>query len=702
MKRNPCARAIAGALALWACGAGAQTPPAVPAEPTLDAVVVTATPFRSSLFDLVSPADSLTGLRLLWQRKNSLGETLDGLPGVSSTYFGPFVSRPVIRGLDGDRIRILQNSVGTLDASSLSVDHAVPYDPLVAEGVEVVRGPAAVLYGGSAVGGVVNLIDNRIPTAPLKGVTGRVEPRAGGADRERSLGAVLEAGNGSFAIHADAFDRSSKDLSIPGFARSTRQRALDGPGIDQPQGTLPNSNAKASGGTLGASATWGTGYLGLSYGGYSANYGSVAESAVRIDMKSERLDLAGEARELGSAITGVKFKLGHSDYRHLELEDGAVGTTFKNRGYDGRLELTHGKLGPLTGAFGLQLTKFDFSALGAEAFVPKTRTDAKGMFLYEELPLGKWKFSFGARRDRTRVSSEGGGPIDASTGLPRFDPAQSRNFSTGSGAFGLLYRFDKSLALAANLSTTQRAPTYYELYANGPHVATGAYEIGDSTFGKERSRSVDLGLRWRAGAHSASVSVYRTRFKNFLAAFNTGNTRGADGELNPVDADGDGHADGSGEEILPEFRYRSAPALFRGIEASGRFRVYDRAGTIDLELKGDLVRAYDRGTGQPLPRISPARIGIGFEYALNRFTARADLVHASAQNRVSANELPTDGYTLVNLVFGYDLALEKAALNAFLRINNLFDKEARNHTSFLKDIAPLGARSVLVGLRGSF
>ena len=702
MRKKTCARAIAGAVAAWTCGAGAQAPLSVSPEPTLDSVTVTATPFRSSLFDLVSPADTLSGLRLLWQRKSSLGETLDGLPGVSSTYFGPFVSRPVIRGLDGDRIRVLQNGTGTLDASSLSFDHAVPYDPLVAERIEVVRGPAAVLYGGNAMGGVVNVIDNRVPTAPLNGVTGRVELRGGGAERERSLGAVLEAGNGRFAIHADVSDRSGKDLSIPGFARSARQRAVDGPGIAQPEGTLPNSNAKASGGTLGASATWDNGYLGLSYGAFNANYGSPAEAAVRIDMKSERLDLAGEARELGNVITGVKFKLGHSDYQHRELENGAPNTTFANRGYDGRLELTHGKLGPLTGALGLQLTRFDFSALGAEAFVPKANTGAKGMFLYEELPLGKWKLSFGARGDRTRVSSEGGGPIDAGTGLPRFDPAQSRNFSTGSGAFGLLYALDKGLALAANRSTTQRAPTYYELYANGPHVATGAFEVGDSSSSKERSRSIDAGLRWRAGAHSASISVYRTQFKNFLAAFNTGNTRGADGEVNPVDGDGDGVADGSGEEIMNEFRYRAVPAVFRGIEASSRFRVYDRNGTIDLDVKGDLVRAYERSTGQALPRISPTRIGIGVEYSLNRFTARADLVHASAQSRVSAIELPTDGYTVVNLVFGYNFAFEKASLNAFLKVNNLFDKEARNHTSFLKDRAPLGGRAALAGVRGSF
>jgi iron complex outermembrane receptor protein len=233
-------------------------------------------------------------------------------------------------------------------------------------------------------------------------------------------------------------------------------------------------------------------------------------------------------------------------------------------------------------------------------------------------------------------------------------------------------------------------------------VATSAFEIGDTTLGKENARAIDVGLRWRAGAHSASLSAYRTEFRNFLVALNTGNTRGADGELNPVDGDGDGVADGSGEEILPEFQYRGLRALFRGIEASGRFRVYDRVGSLDLELKGDLVRAHDRDTGQPLPRIAPWRLGAGLEYALNRFTARADLVYAAAQNRVSANELPTDSYTLVNLVFGYNFAFEQAALNAFLKVTNLLDQEARNHTSFLKDVAPLGGRAVQIGMRGTF
>jgi iron complex outermembrane receptor protein len=632
-----------------------------------DAVVVTATPLGSGLFDLVAPAQVLEGDALVRRRASSLGETLEGLPGMSSTYFGPQASRPVIRGLDADRIRILQNGVGTLDASSLSFDHAVPYDPLVAERVEVVRGPAAVLYGGNAVGGVVNVMDNRIPDTPIKGATGRAELRYGGADSERSAGGVIEGGDGRFTLHADGFARRTDELRTP-------------------IGRLANSNGSADGGSLGGSLHWHSGYVGLAYQGFGSNYGSIPEPDVRIDMKSERWDVAG-------AAGGFKFKLGRTDYQHKELEGEEVGTIFSNKGSDGRLEYAHGKLGPLNGAVGVHFSAFDFSALGDEAFVPSTSTDAKGLFLYEELALRDWKLSAGLRNDRTQVDSAGGG---------RFGPAQGRTFNAVSSAFGVVYSLSKQVALAGNLSFTQRAPTFYELYANGPHVATGVFEVGNAAAEKEKSRSFDLGVRWRRGPNSASVSAFHTNFDNFITLAGSGNTRGADGELNPADADGDGVADGSGEEILPEFLYQSVPAVFRGLEAQGRWRAYERQGTLDVEVKGDYVRAEDRNTGQPLPRIAPMRLGAALDYALGRYSARLDVQYAAEQDRVGPNETPTDAYTLVNLAFSYRFALHDSALQAFLRINNLFDELARNHTSFIKDIAPLGGRGVLVGVRGSF
>ena len=667
---------------------------------TLPEVIVTGNPLGSDLFDLASPASVVRGEELFRLRRSTLGDTLDGLPGVAATGFGPNASRPVIRGLDGDRIRLLQNGSGMLDASSLSFDHAVSIDPLVIESAEVVRGPAALFYGGSAVGGVVNVIDNRIPQAAVKGVNGRVEGRFGGADQEKAGAAVFEAGNGSLALHADVYSRDTDDLKIKGFARSARLRASD-PQPVEAYGTLPNSAAKSDGGAFGVSRTWADGYVGISRSQFNSVYGTVAEPTVSIDMQSSRWDVAGEVRELGTAIRALKFKAGKTDYEHTELDAGVPATVFRNKGHDMHLEATHGNLGPLKGAIGLQLTNFDFSALGAEAFVPSTSTDTKAGFFYEELPLGPLKLTFGGRHERTEVSSEGGGTVPFGGAGPRFDPAQTRTFSGNSGALGAVWSLSPGMALAVNGAYTERAPTYYELYANGPHAATGVYEVGNSAFGKEKSKALDLTLRMKSGKHSGSVGVFQNRFDNYITLVNTGNTRGADGELNPPDA-GDGTSLNTGEEILPEFAYRAVPARFRGIEGEGRFRVMERGGVVDLLVNASYVRAEDQSTGMPLPRIAPLRYGIGADYRQDRFGARVDATIVEGQDRVAAGELPTDGYTMLNASVSYRLPAPGVRLETFLRGINLLNEEARNHVSFLKDIAPLGRRSLQLGVRGQF
>lgn len=699
MRRKKYALAVMAA-AVHAAASHAQVTNTSPSPVTLPAVVVTGNPLGSDLFELAAPVSVLDGRLLFLQRKSTLGETLNELPGVSSTGFGPNASRPVIRGLDGDRIRILQNGSGILDASALSFDHAVAVDPMVIERAEVVRGPAALFYGGSAVGGVVNVIDNRIPQAAIRGITGRIEGRHGGAEREKTGGVVLETGNGSLALHADVYTRDTDDLRIKGFARSARLRAAD-PQSTEAGGTLPNSASKSDGGALGLSHTWANGYVGISRSGFNTTYGTVAEPEVTIDMQSSRWDVAGEMRGPGSVIKALKFKAGNTDYEHTELDAGVPATRFRNKGHDLHLEATHGKLGPLQGAVGLQFTDFDFSALGAEAFVPSTNTNAKSGFFYEELPLGSMKLTFGGRHERTAVRSEGGGPVPFGAVDPRFDPAQTRSFSGNSGALGAVYSFTPGLALAVNGAHTERAPTYYELFANGPHAATGVYELGNAAFGKEKSRALDVALRMKSGKHSGSVSVFHNSFDNFIALFGTGNTRGADGELNPPDA-GDGTSLNTGEEILPEFAYRAVPARFRGIEAEGRFRVFERGGALDLLLNAGYVRADDRSTGLPLPRIAPRRVGVGLDYHYDRLGARLDATFHSAQDRVAAGELPTDSYTMVNAAVNYRLPVARVRLEAFVRGVNLLDEEARNHVSFLKDIAPLGRRSAQIGLRGQF
>lgn len=702
-RNNP--RALAVTAFLYAAAAQAQTaaPGAVKADAAteLSPVIVTGNPLGSDLFELVSPVSVLGGQALFLQRRSTLGETLDQLPGVSSASFGPNASRPVIRGLDSDRIRILENGSGMFDASTLSPDHAVALDPLVMERAEVVRGAAALFYGGSAVGGVVNVIDNRIPQAPVNGVSGRGEARFGGAEREKAGAVLLEAGNGSIALHADVYKRDTDDLRIKGFARSARLRAQD-PQPTEAAGALPNSAARADGGAIGVSRTWGSGYVGLSYSGFNSVYGTVAEPEVTIDMQSRRWDVAGEARELGGLISGIKFKLGNTDYKHTELDGGVPATEFRNKGYDLRLEATHAAIGALRGALGVQLADSDFSALGAEAFVPSTNTGSKALFIFEELALGRLKLTFGGRHERNEVRNEGGGPTDPNTGAPRFDPPQTLGFNGNSGALGAVYSITPGAALAVNAAYTERAPTFYELFANGLHAATGAYEVGNAAFGKEKSKALDVTLRMRSGKHSGSIGVFYNRFSNFIALFDSGNTRAADGELNPAEDPGNPGFTPGGEEILPELAYRAVPARFRGYEAEGKFRVMERGGTLDLLLRADYVRADDRSTGQPLPRIAPLRFGIGLDYRRDKLAARLDATRVAGQDRVAAGELPTDGYTMVNAALSYRIKLRNASLEAFVRGVNLLNEEARNHVSFLKDIAPLGRRSAQIGIRGQF
>lgn len=699
---TPQKTAIAVAMVFSTPAVLAQSAGTVSTPIELSPVVVTANPLGSGLFELVPPVSVLGGRELFLRRESTLGETLNGLPGVSSTYFGPNAGRPVVRGLDADRVRLMQNGLGMLDVSALSPDHAVPLDPLVIDRIEIVRGPAALLYGGSAVGGVVNALDNRIPQESINGATGRAEARVGGPDNQRSGGAVLEGGNGVLALHADVFQRRSDSLKIPDFARSSRLRALS-PQADEPRGRLPNSSASGDGGALGASLTFDRGYAGLAYSGYNSNYGTVAEEDVRIDMKSARWDFGGEMRDLGPIITRVKVRLGYTDYEHKELESGQVATTFLNKGREGTVEAAHGKLGPLTGVFGVQFHNVDFSALGEEAFLPRARTDTKAAYLYEELPLDKLKLTLGGRLERANVESSGGGPDDPNNpGTPRFGSPQTRNFSPRSFAAGSLYSFTKDVALAVNLSRTERAPTYNELFANGPHTATGQFEVGGPNLTKEKSNGADMQLRWRSGQHSASVGAFYTRFSNYITLFNSGNTRATDGTLNPVDANGDGVADASGLSILPEAVIRAVPAQFYGLEAEGKFRIYERVGFLDLNLRGDYVRASNRETGEPLPRIAPLRLGLGLDYRLGNFGSRLDVTYAAKQSRVAATELPTDSYTLVNAWLTYRVKADALNLEVFLKANNLFNQDARVHTSVLKDIAPLAGRGLMVGLRGSF
>ena len=649
-------------------------------------VPITGNPLGAGSDNLVVPVYVLSGRELSITRESTIGETLTGTPGVSSSYFGPNASRPIIRGMDGDRVRIMQNGVGALDASALSPDHAVAVDPLIAEQIEVIRGPATVLYGSGAVGGVVNVIDHRIPKEPLNGIMGRGETRFGGADNERSGAAVIDVGNGTFAIHADVYKRQTDDLSIPSSAQ--RKLVSAGKADHVNNGKLTNSAAKSDGGAFGASLTFDKGYVGVSYSEFNNLYGTVAEPSVKVDMKSNRLDFSSEVHHLDTFIERIKFRMAFTDYKHQEIDNGAIGTTFLNRGIESTLEAGHAKIGNLSGVIGLQTQNTRFSALGDEAFVPSTHTSSQGIYLYEELPIDRLKLSAGGRIDKTTVKSAGGGADDPITLVPKFGDASSKQFTPKNLSAGALFSIDEHWGIATNITHTERAQTQNELFSNGAHVATNQYEVGNKNLEVEKANGIDAQIRWKSQKHSFNISAFYTKFDNFINVYNTGEIISYPKEDNTI-------------VFLKEANTKGVPATFTGMEAQGKFRIYEGIGDLDLNVRGDYVRATNEITDTPLSRIAPMRIGTGLDYKLGDFASKIDILHGFKQDRVASNELSTEGYTLVNATISYRLKTP-FHLEAFAKARNLLDEDIRDHSSFLKEIAPMGGRSVLFGLRGEF
>jgi len=646
-------------------------------------VPITGNPLGVSSDQLVVPVSILNGRELSLRRESTLGETLNGTPGVNSSFFGPNSSRPIIRGMDGDRVRIMQNGVGLLDASALSPDHAVGADPFIAEQIEVIRGPATVLYGAGAIGGVVNVIDHRIPKEPVNGATGRGEIRFGGADREKGGVAVIDVGNGLFALHADAYQRKTEDLSIPGYA-VTRRGAADGQGERTRKGRVLNTGAESHGGAFGASLTFDKGHIGVSVSTAASKYGIPAggEDLINMDMLTQRTELSSEIRELGTFVERIKFRMAHTDYRHTEFENADPATRFMNSGVEGTLEAAHKKIGDMSGVIGFQFENTKLKSLGlgdhGHSLLPSTRTTRRGIYLYEELPLDRLKLSAGGRVDKINVRSGGGGE-EESPGEFHFGDPSSKHFNTANLSGGALFKLDDNWSVGSNLTHTERAPTANELFVHGKHHATRLYEEGNADLKKERSNGVDAQLRWKDAKNSFNVSAYYTRFQNFINLYRT----------NEI------------EDGYPKAEFRGDKVTFRGMEADGRFRVYEGSGDLDLTLRGDYVRATNSDTGNPVPRISPMRLGFGFDYKFNQIGARLDVLHGFKQNRTDAEEFSTDAYTMVNATATYRLE-GTHGLELFAKARNLLDQEIRDHSSFLKEIAPMGGRSLLVGLRTEF
>ena len=661
---------------------GAQSPDLLPA---LDTLVVTANPLGRSIDELAQPVVVLDEADLIERMAPGLGEVVGREPGVNSTGFAPGATRPIIRGLGDDRLRILQNGVSLIDVSNVSPDHAVAADPLSMESVEIVRGPATLLYGPNTVGGVVNVLDGRIAEQALDGpVEGRFLTTYDSTTDGESYSGRVAFGGGPLVFHLDGFHRDADNLEIPGFARTNPE-----PG--DVRGEVPNSGSETTGGGGGVSYVFDRGFIGFSYSGFDSDYGTLKVEDgedVTIGLRQRRWDVRGEFRDPTPWLQEIDFKFGYSDYEHTEFEGEEIGTVFDIEGFNGRVELKHQPVGGFEGVVGAEVQDSDFASAGEEAYLPAVESTGFALFAFEEYELGKQTLQFGGRYDRQEV--------DAATGA-------GRTFDAFSTSLGVVRDLTPGYSASFTVGYNERPPTFVELYADGAHLATSTFEIGDPNLDTENSVSFDFSLRKTTGWLTGAVSAFYYRFDRFTA-LSPGDTTGL-----PADV-----IDEINDEDLDYVIYEQVAADFYGgeIEAVlhvGHFLGYgpgeDGAAperALDVRFWGDVVRATNRNTDRPLPRIPPYRLGIDVEGRWAAWSGGLDLLYAAEQDRTAPGETGTDSFVLLGATLSYAFEIANVRTTAFLRGVNLTDEEARLHTSFLKDRAPLAGRGVILGLNTEF
>jgi iron complex outermembrane receptor protein len=682
-----------------ASGAATADPTNVSATPApppqasgdLSGAEIVVTGMRRNREDVLSGTSVVSGVELSREMRPTLGETLARQPGVSATSFGPNASRPVLRGFQGERVRVLTDGIGSLDVSSSSADHAVAINPLTAERIEVLRGPSALLFGSEAIGGVVNVIDTRIPRRlPVEPFHVQGILNYGSASDERSANATVDVPiAGKFVIHADGNYSKTGDLEIGGHVLTPALRAQAAASSDPEirdlaalKGRLPNTAAKTTDVALGAAYVGGGTNIGFSVNRYDSLYGvpirysldpNVEAEAPRIDVKQTRFDGRAEIDTGNGFIDSVRLRGGYSDYRHNEIDaSGAIGTTFLTKGEEGRLEFVQSERGGWGGGFGAQYFHRNLDVRGDEKYLPRNTTSQIGLFALESLVRGPFRAEIGGRYERQTLEAQ----ADADIGNPHI----KRSFDAVSASAGASYELVHGVKLGLNGSYTQRAPKGDELFANGPHAGTQAFEIGDPNLDKETSWGLEATLNATGAGYRLSASMFGNWFENYIYDRRTGAVVGN----------------------LPVFQISQGKANYAGVELEGSVDLAHVGGTtISADAVADYIRATIRSVG-PAPRIPPLRILGGLEAKSDLVRGRIEAEWVDGQNRVAPLETPTKGFTLVNASISVQPLRAHREVSLTLSANNLFDVDARRHASFLKDYAPLAGRDIRLSLRLAF
>ena len=687
---------------------------AVAAEETLQEVIITATPLRTTALETAQPILLLSGDQLRRALATNLGDTLANQPGVSSTSFGPIASRPIIRGQGGLRVQVYQDGAEALDVSALSEDHAVSLDPSFANRIEILHGPAALMYGSASAAGAINVVTDRLALQKTdQPIATRLELRGDSANEERAL-ALRSGGDlgGNWQWRFDGFSKRSGNLSIADFVESPALRAAlaaESEEVNDERGELHNTDARSEGGSIGLGWSGERFAIALSLNGYRSNYGlpegghahahkeeehaddhaddvdhedHADHEDVRIDLEQRRIDLASEWRPTSGWIERWSLRLARNDYEHAELEDGAPATRYGQLGYETRLTADRRADDTSRGVIGLQYRDLDFAALGDEAFLPASRTRSLGLFFFEEHRLGEWLFEAGARWERQTLDAE-----SAANSRYRDDAI--------SASLGSVWSSSPQSRWSLQLTRTQRHPTATELYADGAHLALQRYELGDADLGIETARTADLAWRYNAAdaRWQSKISVFVSDYRDYIFA-------------SPLTADDHAEHDDAEHEHeagLREVAYRATNARFHGIEAEWSIDELAQVGQgrLGVRVFGDLVRARDTD-GHPLPQIPPLRIGGELNWVRGAWRVGVESLWHDAQTRLADNELRTDGYNLLAADIAYRHETGAATMLWFLRGQNLLDEDARRHASPLKDVAPLAGRSLSAGVRVEF
>lgn len=655
----------------------------------LTPVIVTADPLSRDVDSLASPVTVLDGDDLIEGRRGTLGELLGSQPGVHADSFGGGASRPVIRGQTAPRVKVLSDGAEVADASAVSPDHVVTVDTLQATKVEILRGPSALLYGGSAIGGVVNVLDDKIPTAiPANGVEGSVEVFGDTASKGRAGAVGLTAGEGNIAVRVQGAKRRADDYRVPDWKDSR----------------VANSHAETSTASVGLSFIGDRGYLGAAYSYREDDYGlpghshefedchphgsslhcgghghdhdhdhehghdhADSEHAATAHLRRSRFDVRGELRDPLAGFEALRVRAGYTDYRHDERENGVVGTTFLNRGFDARMELAHKPWNGWKGVVGVQTSRYDFESRGTENFMPKTRTHNTGLFLLEHYTWNDWKLELGARHEWQSVKPQSGA-------------ASAFDGGATSLSAGLVWNFAPAYAASLSLSRAQRLPNAQELFARGIHLATNTYEVGDDSLGRETSNTIDLGLRKTLGDARFSINLFHSQVKGYIY----GRTLDAQTE---------------GDDVFRLIRYTQQDAQFTGLEAEASYRF---TSNVSASVFGDVVRGRLRGGDGNLPRIPSARLGVRANLTWQQWSGFAEYVQVFRQDRVADYEQETAGYGMVGAGVAYHGQLGATQYQMYLRGSNLLNKLAYNHTSFVSRAAPIQGRSIQAGVRVTF